>query len=61
MNKDLVIEALKIIQNECSKSSCDFCPFSKDGDCELSKEIFGAPCSYDIDYLEELEVKPIEY
>ena len=46
----MVLKAIKYIRDECSITSCDECEFStKDGDCKLTEELSGSPCSIDIE------------
>ena len=53
MNKERVIEAVKVIKEECALSSCEYCDFcNKKGDCVLSVELIGAPSEIDIEELE---------
>lgn len=54
MDKQRVIEAVKIIKNECGATSCDYCDFCNDeGDCTLQYELMTAPAEIDIEVLEE--------
>lgn len=53
MNKDRVIEAIKILIDECNSSSCDYCDFNREGNCILAVELGSSPCSIEIENLEE--------
>lgn len=54
MNKQRVLEAVRVLIEECGSSSCDNCDFcNKKGDCVLADELIGAPSSIDIEVLEE--------
>lgn len=49
MDKNRVIDVVKNIIDECNSTSCDYCDFSKHGDCILAEALNGYPCSIDID------------
>lgn len=54
MNKERVLEAVRVIKEECDTTVCEHCDFcNRKGDCVLSDELIGAPCSIDIEILEE--------
>ena len=53
MNKDRVIEAIRILIDECYLSSCDYCDFNGKGECILAVELGNSPCSIEIENLEE--------
>ncbi|MBE6050631.1 MAG: hypothetical protein E7214_08250 [Clostridium sp.] len=54
MNKERVLEVVKILIDECSSSSCEYCDFcNAKGDCVLADELIGAPSAIDIEKLEE--------
>lgn len=54
MDKQRVLEAVKVIKEECALSSCDNCDFSnKDGDCVLQYELMTDPAEIEIEVLEE--------
>lgn len=53
MNKKVVIEAVKIISDQCSTTSCDECCFTNSkGNCLLTEELIGAPSDYEVENLE---------
>lgn len=54
MNKKIVIEAVKMIRDQCSITSCDDCCFTNyKGNCVLTEELMGAPSDYEVENLEE--------
>ena len=54
MNKERVLEAVRVIKEECDTSSCEYCDFcNSKGDCVLSDELIGAPSCIEIEILEE--------
>lgn len=48
MDKNKVINAIKVLIDECNSSSCDYCDLNKNGDCILAQELKESPCVIDI-------------